>query len=141
METPKAYLCFDYEHDSSEKSQFVIDSKNSRIPFRIDYESMEPTLPPVQWSDVTRDKITNVNMMIVLIGKKTAAAKWIVKEIRLSGGCNIPVFGVYLKSADPTTELPEELAENRVVALDWNDIAAKIEQVMKEGKNELLWSN
>ena len=140
METPKAYLSFDFENDSSEKSQFVDGSKKSKIPFIVEYESMEPTLPPIQWSDVTGDKITNVNMLIVLVGKKTAQATGVVKEIRLAAGHNIPVFGVYLKGADPKTELPDGLPPNRVVSLDWGAIEAKIEQVMKEGKNQLLWN-
>lgn len=140
METPKVYLCFDYENDSNEKSQFVAESKNSDIPFTVLYESMEPTLPPIQWSDVTGDKITNVNILIVLVGKKTAALPSVPKEIQLSKGHDIPVFGVYLKSAGQTAELPAGLEKNRVVTLDWKAIAAKIEQAMKEGKNELLWN-
>lgn len=138
METPTVYLSFDFENNSSEKSQFVDQSANSSVPFIVQYESSEPTLPPVQWDDVTADRINYSNMLIILVSPTTAAAKNVAREISSARSQNIPIFGVYIAGANNTTDLPKWLERNRVVNLDWTSIAAKVEQMMKEGKNELL---
>lgn len=140
METPKVYLSFDYNNDSSQKQQFEDQSGNSSAEFDIEYESAPPTLPPIQWENVTSDKVNYSNMLIVLVGKKTAQATHVVKEIGFADSQNIPIFGVYVDGTGPTTELPKGLVRNRVVDFDWNAIAAMVEKAMKEGKNQLLWA-
>ncbi|HSH67816.1 MAG TPA: TIR domain-containing protein [Bacteroidia bacterium] len=140
METPKAYLSFDYEHNSKEKKQFVEQSKTCREPFIIEYESSEPTLPTVQWDNVVSDKINYSNMLIVLVGKKTGSTASVAREIAEANSLNIPVFGIYIEGTDTETELPHGLERSRTIQQDWNKIADKIQEVMKEGKNELLWS-
>mgnify|MGYP003449227117 FL=1 len=138
METPTAYLSFDFENNSSEKLQFVDQSTNSSVPFIVQYESSQPTLPPVQWDDVTADKINYSNMLIILVSPTAATAENVAREISSARSQNIPIFGVYIAGATTTTDLPKWLERSRVVNLDWNAIGTKIEQMMKEGKNELL---
>lgn len=140
METPKVYLSFDYVNNNGEKQQFVAQSKNSSVEFIVEYESAEPTLPPVQWDNVTADRINYSNMLIVLVGKKTAQAAHVAREIASADSQNIPIFGVYVEGTGPSTDLPKGLVRSRVVSLDWNAIGAMVEKAMKEGKNELLWA-
>jgi hypothetical protein len=140
METPKVYLSFDYQNNEKEKERFVEQSENSSVEFIVEYESSEPTLPPVQWDNVTADKINYSNMLIVLVGKKTAEAAHVVREIALADSQNIPIFGVYVDGTGPSTDLPKGLIGERVVDFDWNAIAAMVEKAMKEGKNQLLWA-
>jgi hypothetical protein len=75
-------------------------------------------------------------MLIVLVGKSTASARGVVKEIAMAKAQNVPVFGVYVGSADSSTALPEGLARNRVISWDWDKIAAAVKQMMGEGKNK-----
>lgn len=140
METPKVYLSFDYENNSKEKQEFEEQSTSSPVEFIVEYESSKPTLPPVQWDDVTADRINYSNMLIVLVGKKTAQAAHVAKEIASADSQNIPIFGVYVEGTGPGTDLPKGLSPGRVVNFDWTQIANMVEKAMKEGKNQLLWA-
>lgn len=140
METPKVYLSFDYDNNSSQKQQFAAQSGNSSVEFDIEYESAPPTLPPIQWENVTADKVNYSNILIVLVGKKTFEAKHVIKEIGFADSQNIPIFGVYVDGTGTSTELPNGLVRNRVVNFDWDAISAMVEKAMKEGKNQLLWA-
>jgi hypothetical protein len=138
METPKAFVSFDYENDGNEKSRFANESTNSSIQFTIEYFSSKPTYPQPQWDDITADQINSCNMLIVLVGNNTSTNKGVIKEIASADSQNIPIFGVYVSGAGPSTALPPRLQRSRTLNWDWSAISAMIEQVMKEGKNALL---
>jgi hypothetical protein len=91
--------------------------------------------------NVTSDKINYSNILIVLVGQKTAQAAHVAKEISAANSQNIPIVGVYVGGADHTTELPRGLQRSRTVELEWEEISDRVEQAMKEGKNELLWTS
>jgi|SRR3954462_7579199 hypothetical protein len=138
METPKAFISFDYEKNSNENLQFLELLKKSNISLVIDSCSRKPTLPENQWQNVVSDKINYCNMLIVLAGKTTASVKGVLQEIEAARLQNIPVFGIYVGGADNTTALPIGLKRERTVNLEGYEIADEIKQAMKEGKNELL---
>lgn len=47
----------------------------------------------------------------------------------------VPVFGVYVNGAGGLSALPDGLERSRVVAWEWDKIAAMVNQMMAEGKN------
>ncbi|HET6226756.1 MAG TPA: TIR domain-containing protein [Bacteroidia bacterium] len=138
METPKAYISFDYEKYSNEQAQFLDLLKKSNIELVIDSYTCKPTLPENQWNNVVSDKINYVNMLIVLISSTSAQLKSTQKEIQAAQYQNIPVFGVYIAGANNTTALPTGIPRERVVNLVAADISSKIKKAMTEGKNEML---
>jgi len=138
METPKAFISFDYETNSNEKAQFLDVLKNANIQLVIDGCSSKPTLPDNQWNNVVSDKINYCNMLVVLVGKTTANIKGVANEIKAAREQGVPVFGVFIHGASSATALPQGLDSTRIVKPEGADIAAQIKKVMKEGKNELL---
>lgn len=138
METPKAFVSFDYENDGNEKSRFTNESTSSSIPFTIEYFSAKPTYPQPQWDDKVADQINSCNMLIVLVGANTSTNKGVIKEIASADSQNIPIFGVYVSGAGSGTALPKGLQSSRTLNWDWSAISTMIEKVMKEGKNILL---
>ena len=136
MADPRAYVSYDYDNNETEKLLFAGQAKNSKTPFSIQDWSQKSTLPESQWETYAKDKINKCNMLIVLAGKKTATATGVVKEISMAKEKDVPIFGVYVGGGTSSTDLPAGLQRNRTISWNWDDIAAAITQMMKEGKNK-----
>src|SRR6266700_4426992 len=135
MADPRAFISFDFDHNEDEKRYFAGQAKNSKTPFNIEDWSSKETLPQSQWEKLIKEKINKCHMVIVLVGKYMASATGVVKEIKLAKEQDVPVFGVYVGGANSFSNLPAGLSRDRVVPWEWDKIASKIDQVMKEGKN------
>lgn len=108
---------------------------DSPTPFTIGDWSSKVTLPEKTWEETIAVKIGSCNMVIVLIGNTMASATGVAKEIAMATVKDVPVFGVYVDGAGVESTLPAGLPRNRVVRWTWPNVAASIEQMMKEGKN------
>lgn len=136
MADPRAFISFDFDHNEIEKNLFVGQSKNSKSPFSIEDWSSKSSLPQTQWEKLIKEKINKCNMLIVIVGKYMALATGVAKEINFAKEQNVPVFGVYVGGADSSSNLPDGLQRNRTISWDWDNIAAAIDQMMREGKNK-----
>ncbi len=136
MANPRAFISFDFDHNSDEKVLFAGQAKHSKTPFNIEDWSSKSHLPQSQWEKLIEEKINKCNMLIVLVGKYMASASGVVKEISFANKNNIPVFGVYVGGANASSNLPQGLQRNRTINWEWDKIASAVNQVMKEGKNK-----
>lgn len=136
MAEPRAFISFDFDHDSTEKMLFVGQTKNSKTPFSIEDWSSKSSLPQAEWEALIKSKIGACNMVIVLCGKTMASASGVAKEISMAKDKDVPVFGVYVDGANSGSNLPTGLARNRTIAWDWEKISSAIDQMMTEGKNK-----
>ena len=75
-------------------------------------------------------------MLIVLVGKTMANASGVSKEIEMAKVQNVPTFGIYVGGANTSSNLPKGLPRNRTIEWSWDDIAAAVEQMMSERKNQ-----
>lgn len=48
-------------------------------------------------------------MVIVLVGRQTASALGVTKEISFALSSNVPIFGIYVDGANAFSSLPEGL--------------------------------
>jgi len=136
MADPRAFISFDFDHDETEKTLFVGQSKNSKTPFSIEDWSSKSSLPQAEWEALIKEKINKCNMLIVLSGQTMASATGVSKEITMAKDQDVPVFGVYVDGANTSSNLPSGLARNRTISWNWDDIASAIDQMMGEGKNK-----
>ncbi|HDR6299962.1 TPA: TIR domain-containing protein [Bacillus cereus] len=135
MSDPRAFISFDFDHNALQKNLFVGQSKNSKTPFSIQDWSAKSAMPQNEWEAIVEEKIKKTNMVIVLVGRYMASAVGVKKEIKMAKNNNIPVFGVYVDSANLYSNLPDGLLRSRVVKWDWEKIAGKIDEMMIQGKN------
>ena len=135
MTDPRAFISFDFDHNSNEKILFAGQAKNSKTPFSIEDWSSKEELPQAQWEALIKSKINKCNLVIVLVGKNMASATGVAKEIRFAQEGNVPFFGVYVGGANSSSTLPTGLARNRTISWEWDSIANAITQMMGEGKN------
>jgi hypothetical protein len=70
MANPRAFLSFDFDHDSTDKILFVgqADSE-SPTPFTLEDWSSKASLPEAEWEKQIAKKVGNCHLMIVLVGK------------------------------------------------------------------------
>jgi len=136
MADPRAFISFDFDHNSTERILFVGQTKNSKTPFSVEDWSSKTELPQKKWEELIKAKINKCNMVIVLVGKSMASASGVAKEIEFAKDQDVPIFGVYVDGADSNSTLPAGLARSRTIAWDWDKIAEKIDQMMTEGKNK-----
>jgi len=136
MADPRAFISFDFDHNETEKTLFVGQSKNSNTPFSIQDWSAKSSMAQSEWEAIVKDKINKCNMVIVLSGKTMASASGVAKEIKMAKDQNVPVFGVYVGGANTTSNLPTGLQRNRTISWSWESIANAIDQMMTENKNK-----
>jgi hypothetical protein len=136
MADPRAFLSFDFDNDAEAKRLFAGQcSSKSPTPFTVQDWSSKEALPQKTWEQTIREKISRTNMVIVLVGRHIASATGVAKETTMARNLNVPSFGVYVSGAGGQSTLPAGLVRSRVVPWDWDKIAAKVRQLMREGKN------
>jgi hypothetical protein len=136
MPEPRAFLSFDFDHDSVSRILFAGQAKkDSPTPFTVEDWSSKTVLDEDNWEALLAPKIRSTNMCIVLVGKHMGSAGGVGKEIAIAKAWDLPVFGVYVDGAGSLSTLPVGLARSRVVDWKWPQIAAMVDVCMTEGKN------
>jgi hypothetical protein len=136
MAEPRAFLSFDYDNDGLSRILFAGQAKqDSPTPFVVQDWSSKSALPESQWEAQIESKIASCHMMIVLVGKSMGTAGGVAKEIAMARRNSVPYFGVYVDGAGALSTLPTGLIRGRVVSWTWANVAAAIDQMMREGKN------
>lgn len=126
MNTPRTFISFDFDNNYDHKVLFAGQAKNTRAPFSIADWSSKDELPQAIWERLIAEKISKCELMIVLVGRQTAHASGVVKELRFAAQHRIPVFGVYVDGANEYTPLPVGLPRNMVISWRWDSVAHAI---------------
>lgn len=129
MTTPRTFISFDFDNNADHKLLFVGQARNSRTPFSIADWSSKEALPQSTWEQRIYEKIGRCDLMIVLVGRQTATATGVIKEIQFAAAHGVPMFGVYVDGANVMTPLPPGLPRNMVTSWNWDNIAHAIDVV------------
>lgn len=81
MADPRAFISFDFDHDSDQRVLFAGQSKHSKTPFSVQDWSCKEELTQSRWEAELKGKINRCNLMVVLVGKNTYWATGVKKEI------------------------------------------------------------
>lgn len=136
MANPRAFLSFDFDHDSTSKILFAGQAvSDSPTTFTLEDWSSKASLPEAEWEKVIAAKVASCHLMIVLVGKNMASAYGVAAEIAMAKDKNVPIIGVYVNGADSSSTLPAGLQRNRTMVWNWQSIGSAIDQCMTEGKN------
>jgi hypothetical protein len=136
MADPRAFLSFDFDHDSTSRTLFAGQAKDdSPTPFVVQDWSSKTELPEDEWEKLIASKISSCHMLIVLVGKNMGSAYGVAAEIAMAKDKNVPMFGVYVNGGNSDSTLPSGLARSRTIAWNWDKIGSAIDQCMTEGKN------
>lgn len=138
MSRPLVFLSFDLANNEAERVRFTGQMETCSTAFSAPYCSEEGQPPQLLRDAQIRDKLDSCDLVIVLVGKQTAAAANVEREIAFAKHRNVPFFGVYVGDADASSGLPPGLPANRTIPCDWMRIASAIDQLMSEGKHHVF---
>lgn len=83
MAKKRAFISFDYDHDSDLKSLLIGQAKNTDSPFEIVDMSIKEAISE-NWKANARKRIKGCDVVIVICGEKTNAATGVDAELKIA---------------------------------------------------------
>ena len=91
MNKSRAYISFDFDHDSDLKALLVGQARNPNSPFEIVDMSIKEVISD-NWKANARRRIKSCDVVIVICGQYTNTASGVSAEVRIAQEENIPYF-------------------------------------------------
>lgn len=91
MNKKRAYISFDFDHDSELKTLLVGQAKNPDSPFEIVDMSIKEAISE-NWRISARRRIKSCDVVIVICGQYTNTASGVSAEVKIAQEENIPYF-------------------------------------------------
>src|ERR1700680_531159 len=107
MADPRAFLSFDFDHDSTSRTLFAGQAtSDSPTPFVIQDWSSKTELPEEEWEELIAKKIGSCHLMVVLVGTHMSSAYGVAAEIAMAKDQGRPFFCVYVNGANNSNTIP-----------------------------------
>jgi hypothetical protein len=87
----RTFISFDYDHDLGLKTTLIGQAKNPDSPFNIADFSIKEAISS-GWKDKARTRIKECDLVIVICGESTNAAKGVSTELGIAQEEKIPYF-------------------------------------------------
>jgi hypothetical protein len=91
MTKKRAYISFDYDHDSDLKIMLVGQAKHSDTPFDIADMSIKEAILS-NWKEKARTRIRGCDVVIVICGEYTSNATGVAAELTIAQEEGVPYF-------------------------------------------------
>lgn len=119
MAKKKVFISFDFDNDRGLKERIVGQEKLPDSPFAVVDTSLKEAAPVKMWEDRARAAVQRSDLVIVMLGARTATAPGVLKEVAMAREAGVPVAQIIgNKGADPTP-VPNA---GRVYAWDWDNL-------------------
>jgi len=125
MPKNRVFTSFDAEHDEDLKILLIGQSKNPDSPFdMVDWSVKEPFTG--DWKRKVRERIKQVDQMIVICGEHTDTATGVSIELHIAKDEEIPYFLLSGRS-DKTCKKPETaLISDKIYQWTWDNLKSLI---------------
>ena len=121
----RAFISFDYDHDSGVKALLVGQAKNSDTPFNITDFSIKEAISS-DWKAKARTRIKGCDLVIVLCGEYTHTATGVSAELQIAQEEEVPYF-LLAGYADKTCTKPSKAKyEDKMYKWTWDNLKALI---------------
>ena len=117
----KAFISFDYDHDSGIKALLVGQAKHPDTPFTIADFSIKEAIAS-DWKSKARIKIKGCDLMIVLCGEHTHTAKGVYDELAIALEEGIPYFLLAGYADKYCTKPPNAGINDAVYKWTWDNL-------------------
>lgn len=112
MKKSRAYISFDFDHDSDLKMLLVGQAKNANSPFEIVDMSIKEVVSD-NWKANARRRIKSCDVVIVICGENTNTASGVNAELKIAQEESIPYFLLAGRSnavnVKPIAALPSDI--------------------------------
>jgi len=125
MTKKRAFISFDYDHDSSLKHLLVGQAKNDDTPFDIsDHSIKEPIL--TAWKDNARARIKGCDVVIVICGEYTHVATGVSAEIKIAQEEGVPYFLLWGYSEKTCSKPTAAKSTDKIYNWTWDNLKSLI---------------
>jgi len=121
----KAFISFDYDHDSDLKTMLAGQAKNPDSPFEIaDYSVKEPMTG--DWKKKVKEKIKLVGVVIVICGERTNTANGVSEELEITQELDKDYFLLWGRSDKTCVKPKAAKASDKIYKWTWDNLKALI---------------
>ena len=121
----KAFISFDYDHDSDLKTMLVGQAKNPDTPFEIaDYSVKEPLTG--DWKAKVKERIRLVGVVIVICGEHTDTASGVSVEIEAAQELGKDYFLLWGRSGSTCVKPKAAKSSDKIYKWTWDNLKALI---------------
>lgn len=117
----RAFISFDYDNDEQVKIWLAGQAKVPDSPFDFKDNSVKDHLTG-DWKQKVRQRMANIDVVIVLCGTKTHTAKGVAEELIIAKETNKPYFLLRAYSDKVCTKPTSALAEDKMYTWTWENL-------------------
>ena len=117
----RAFVSFDYDNDLELKHLLIGQSKHEDTPFEIIDMSVKQELAG-DWKEKARQKIKNVDHVIVICGERTHSANGVSAEIRIAQEEGIPYFLIQGRASGRCVKPVAALETDKIYNWTWDNL-------------------
>lgn len=107
---PIVFISYDMEKDSDLKDALIAEAEKRDSLFQVHSTSINGDITDSRWLLKTREDITAVDKVVVILGSKAAYSLKVAREVDLGMECNKPIAQLRIQGTDP----------NPMPKLKWN---------------------
>ena len=120
MAKKKVFISFDFDNDLVLKELIVGQEKLADSPFEVVDTSLKEAAPMKSWEDKARAAVQRSDLVIVMLGAKTATASGVLKEVAFAREAGVLIAQIIGNKGTNPTPVPNA---GRVYAWDWDNLA------------------
>lgn len=117
----RAFISFDYDHDEQVKIFLAGQAKNLDSPFDFKDNSVKDHLTG-DWKEKVRQRMANIDVVIVLCGTNTHNAKGVAEELIIAKELKKPYFLLKAYSEKDCTKPTSALAGDKIYKWTWDNL-------------------
>lgn len=126
MSKKRAYISFDFDHDSELKTLLVGQAKNPNSPFEIVDMSIKEVISD-NWRASARRRIKMCDVLIAICGQHTDTASGVSAEIRIAQEEGIPYFLLEGRSGVRNVKPLAARDSDKIYTWSWDNLQLLIE--------------
>jgi hypothetical protein len=119
MAKKKVFISFDFDHDLELKELIVGQEKLTDSPFEVVDTSLKEAAPLKTWEVKARAAVQRSDLVIVMLGAKTATASGVLKEVAIAREAGVPIAQIIGNKGTNPTPVPNA---GRVYEWDWDNL-------------------
>ena len=121
MAKPRVFTSFDFDHDEDLRNLLVGQSKNPDSPFEMtDWSVREPMTG--DWREKVRQRIRQVNQVIVICGEYTHIATGVSAELSITQEENKPYFLLHGRANKTCTKPRTAKPSDKIYTWTWDNL-------------------
>lgn len=125
MAKKRAFISFDFEHDSDLKTLLVGQSRHPDTDFEIIDMSIKEAIA-INWRENARRRIKGCDVVIVICGEYTHTATGVSAELNIARDERIPYFLLWGRSEKQCTKPSGALSSDKIYKWSWDNLKALV---------------